>query len=341
MNLTELQIELRSIEERIELLHSEIEKMKPKTENEEKGDFVRITRLAEKHPLDGKKIAKEPVERQKIYLYSLSCFFLTEGNIDISRLLYLCRISKGCGLELSAEELYKNGIQFDKDDLDEVCSELYDIRYSYITDAMILANIAQEDTAKMAGMIADIAVLMQCDKDDVCVMSDVAKCYLADDFDGLKKTSLTQGNRWGGQFKDFIPKEWIEAQRRQAGCFCIKRCLSESDTGYRYYRIFHSSCKQPYNIKWILPNGSVVRKGEKIFAYTENKYVDGGSPLFSREEESEEKVVSASVEGILFSAELQKKSKVQRKKDKDILIYIVSVLDEYSDFCAWLKEREG
>ena len=46
MNLTDLQVELKSIEEYIAVLQTEIEKMKPKTEEQRTIDFKQITILA-------------------------------------------------------------------------------------------------------------------------------------------------------------------------------------------------------------------------------------------------------------------------------------------------------
>lgn len=46
MNLTELQIQLRAIEEHISDLQTEIEKMKPQPEDEKKAMFEKITELA-------------------------------------------------------------------------------------------------------------------------------------------------------------------------------------------------------------------------------------------------------------------------------------------------------
>ena len=46
LTLTDLQVELRSIKERIEKLYVEIETMKPITINEEQEAFHKITRLA-------------------------------------------------------------------------------------------------------------------------------------------------------------------------------------------------------------------------------------------------------------------------------------------------------
>lgn len=52
MNLTELQIQLRSIEEHIS--EAEIEKMKPQPEDEKKAMFEKITEMAAKFPLESR-----------------------------------------------------------------------------------------------------------------------------------------------------------------------------------------------------------------------------------------------------------------------------------------------
>ena len=58
MNLTELQIQLRSIEEHISDLQAEIEKMKPQPEDEKKAMFEKITELASKYPLESRRFPK-------------------------------------------------------------------------------------------------------------------------------------------------------------------------------------------------------------------------------------------------------------------------------------------
>ena len=58
MNLTELQTELRSIEEHLSALQKEIGRMKPETEEEKKEDFARITKLAIQYPIKGTKVSR-------------------------------------------------------------------------------------------------------------------------------------------------------------------------------------------------------------------------------------------------------------------------------------------
>lgn len=67
MNLTDLQMELRSIEEHISQLHNEIEKMKPQAEEGKKKDYESIDRLAKKHAVEHTRLnrAEEYVKDRK------------------------------------------------------------------------------------------------------------------------------------------------------------------------------------------------------------------------------------------------------------------------------------
>lgn len=78
MNLTDLQLELRSIEEHIANLHSEIEKMKPQPEKEKKADFEQITKLAEKNPITINSISEAGIETKKIIISSLAYMLLLD-----------------------------------------------------------------------------------------------------------------------------------------------------------------------------------------------------------------------------------------------------------------------
>ena len=65
MTLTDLQVELRAIENRISILHNEIERMKPQSENEKVEEYTKITRLAEKYPIKIKGINQARADHNK------------------------------------------------------------------------------------------------------------------------------------------------------------------------------------------------------------------------------------------------------------------------------------
>jgi predicted nucleic acid-binding Zn-ribbon protein len=97
MNLAELQVELRTIEDKISVLRNEIEKMKPKTEDEKKTEFEKITKLAERHPVINSKIQDAPADVKKLIMAGLSYIIQAEENDRYDRLLFLCRLAKGSG----------------------------------------------------------------------------------------------------------------------------------------------------------------------------------------------------------------------------------------------------
>ena len=72
MNLTDLQKELRSMEEHISELQKAIEEMKPKTKEEAKKDFATITRLALQYPIKDTGVSRVTSVLQKEYMQALS-----------------------------------------------------------------------------------------------------------------------------------------------------------------------------------------------------------------------------------------------------------------------------
>ena len=167
MNLTDLQMELRSMEEHISELQKAIEEMKPKTKEEAKKDFATITRLALQYPIKDTGVSKVTSVLQKEYMQALSWLLMSsEGKIK-DRLLYLCRIASGCGMELHAEELYQAGLEFQPEDMEKICMDLQKLRYAFLADALVIANISGEASGKEILLIADIARVFGCEKEEI------------------------------------------------------------------------------------------------------------------------------------------------------------------------------
>lgn len=344
MNLTELQVELRSIEEHISTLHSEIERMKPQTEEEKKADFESITKLASKHPIKNDKIASASIEIKKLFIGSLSYILLIEEKDIYSRLLYLCRFSKGCGYEVSAEDIYRIGLEFEMNDLDKLCRDLKEYKYTYLVEAFIIANLSEEASVNMLMLIADIAKILGCDKEEIQVIAQVAKSKLMDNVDLLRDIPTPSEDCWIGMFTEYIPHQWIVSQRKYCGMICTDRYLAEDTTqnGYasgegvlsfleRLEMILGevSDEKDRDNrhsdvLKKKLETGSVVEKGEEILVY---------------EKDGKKKVITASADGIVFFIEYEEEGESRTKKDKYIDAYVVSYFDDYDDFCNWHREN--
>lgn len=340
MDLTDIQVELRKIEEHISLLQAEIEKMKPQTEDEAKAALERITKLAAKHPLDNRRLT-EAAATAKDYVSCLSYILRVDENRIYDRLLYLCRLSQGMGLPYSAEDVLRLGMEFDEQHFDEACSSLKDEKYTFLTDALILANITGETADASFSLIADVAQIMGCDKEDLRVIAYVAKAVLTDDFDVLRQMPVPNENRWMGQFGQHIPVSWIESQREFCGKYCTEVTITES---YKSLKL------QPCKVNSRLMAGSIVRKGEPLVVYEEKELPAGNSGftnLFWRidlvvEERSDlpQKTITAPRDGIVFFIEGEENITANNRVGKYVYAYVVSYFDDYADFCQWHKKEK-
>ncbi len=185
MNLTDLQVELRGIEDHLAVLHNEIEKMKPKTDEEKKTDYEAITRLASKHPLRNETIGNTSDDVRKQFFSGLSYILLSSEKDIYARLLYLTRMSVGCGLNWSAEDIYKNGLAFENTGIDKFCVEMQEYAYTFLVEAFVLASLTESASPETFTIISDVAKLMNCDKEEIRFIAQVAKCKLSENTDLL------------------------------------------------------------------------------------------------------------------------------------------------------------
>lgn len=345
LNLTDLQIELRNIEEHISQLHTEVEKMKPKTEKEKKQDFDAISRLAKKHPISGLSISNAPQALQKEFVEILSYLLLSDEKDIYSRLLYLCRIACGCNLNLSAEHIYQNGLAYKVDDLERSVRELQEYRDTLLIEAFVLANLSKNVSNNGLSMIADVANMMGCDKEVIRVLALVAKAKLIDDIDIIKSMPMPTKNMWCGKLGDYIPSDWIMKQRTK----CVSICVEKNTKKLTSYSGFFSGMndlyggnnspkydtKNPCVVKNQKTNGAIVKKGDVIILYEEEVQMEIDEffrYIMERKIEEgkiEERTITASNDGVVYYKETQKEGEVAEAPDKYLEVYVVSYFDDF------------
>lgn len=325
MDLIDLQVELRSIQDSISRLQVEIEKMKPKTDEKEKNNFCSITKLSKKYPIIGLSIANASKILKNEFIIFLSYIFLSEGEEVYSRLLYLCRISQGCKLELSSEEIYKSGFSFKEDDLERVSHDLKEYRDTFLVEAFVMLNLSKEKNYNMISLLADIAKIMGYDEEEIQVLALVAKSRLIDNLEIIKSMKVPSRNIWNGRLKDYIPDEWIKNQRIK--CFSIyKNKYTGIFSSIKYWDDISSyGYIYPFNIKEKKANGSIVKKGDAVLIY-DKVY----------ENKMEEHILTSPCDGIVYYKEISKEMSEcneiygiynEHKKYKEV--YIVSYFDDF------------
>lgn len=369
MNLTELQIQLREIEERISTLQGEIEKMKPQPEEEKKKVYETITKIAFKYPLENRRFSQAVLGLSRVYISCLAYITLAdEKNLD-EKLLYLCRLAHSMKCFTSAEDILRMGMEVDKEYFEKSCSELKKVKDSFLTDVLIIANFTEEATDVTFSLVADIAKIMESDKDELRVMALVAKSVLLNNFDNLLKLPVPTKNRWMGRFGEYIPASWIKRQRTMCGRYCtsIEKCPNSAYTfGVLLNSNFISSSgspnrsasgvvkTEPCKVKSRLQAGSIVRKSDVLIEYEEKEIVkdtsNSSSIYFPRrnvlgamsEEGAKEragtKKIVAPCDGVLFLIEDEERDVKNNELRKYVVAYVVSYFDDYTEFCKQYKK---
>lgn len=320
MDLTELQVNLRNIEEDICRLQTEIEKMKPKTNSAQKENFTRIDKIAKVHALENKFLLRENDAVKKAYLTCLSYIMLAD-EVDIyDKLIYITRIGYGIKADLSSEDIYKAGRDMDKDYLEDICMDLSSLKYCFIADALIVANIKGQAAASVLTLIADLAQFMQCTKADFNVITAVAKAVLTNKFDMLKEIDapLPDNRNWTKQLSIYIPKWWIVKQRVECGKYVIDKIRHD------YYN----------KLNLVSENNSFVNKQDIIADYKQLKLLL--SHYFR--EVTGKNYCRADSSGILFIGYYRSKSWLLGSCYKYVL-YVCSYFDDYDDFCQWFADN--
>lgn len=355
MNLTELQIQLRAIEEHISDLQTEIEKMKPQPEDEKKAMFEKITELASKYPLESRCFPKSSNVDVKAYISCLAYISLADDSKIYDKLLFLCRLSHGMGLPMSSEDVFRMGLEIDEKYFDKACSELKSQKYSFLADALILVNITEKATEASFRLIADIAKIFECEKEDLRAAAMVAKAVLMENFNVLKQIPVPSRNRYMGQFKEHIPAAWIKAQRIKCGQLCTeikKNSSTSSNPYYPFKTVIGESAGEtssPCVIKNRLQAGVIVHAGDVLISYEESvrrKKASSTTLWYAAalaeanyETVKEQKTITAPCDGVVFFIESNKKGSTADQSEKYIEVYVVSYFDEYAAFSDWHKKK--
>lgn len=271
MNLTELQGELRSLETQIANLQSKVQEMKPTSHTKKHSDYDKITKLAKQYALDKPYLRRESAYLRKQYIACLSPFVALDGQV-YDRLLYLTRLSLGLQLPYTAEEILHLGLNTGLADLDWQFQDLEPLKYSLLTDILILANCSGCASEETLALAADYAVALGCNAEDMKITAQVAKAVLKNDFDILRDLPLPKLNCWQGAFRNHIPKAWLRSQRAlQERLQNIEDLSSPAPTlasvCSSMIQIFQNF-SHPLRILSLPPKGCLVKKDDTLAEYT-------------------------------------------------------------------------
>ena len=170
-----------------------------------------------------------------------------------------------------------------------LCRDLWDDKYAYLTEAFMIAGLS-EDVRNFMPVVADLAQMFDCDKEEIRVIAQVAKSVLEDNTDILNEIQVTVPERWCGQFRDYIPYKWIIDQRIKCDEICTVRWMGKYEydeedetcnTNKKALGFMDQISKalqeeekrQPAIVRMQLENGSLVKKGESVLECDEQTVV--------------------------------------------------------------------
>lgn len=220
MNLTKLQSELREVQgkltwaqNRLVALEAEIEEMKSEKQIDAEEMYKRITNLAQRHTISNEGLKKAELEIRAEYISCLSYLALIDKEGSEQKLLFLTRLALGLDRSYTTEAVVEYGLKFGNKDLGESLVRLKDRKLDLILDALILANMGEERKMGLS-FVADMAYLLGTSKEELKVISKVAKAVLENRFDILDKIVLTEEHsKWQGMYAHYIPEEWLISRR--------------------------------------------------------------------------------------------------------------------------------
>ena len=314
MTLTELQVQLRSIEQSLSVLQTEIEKMKPKASAENKQNFEKITRQAKQFPIENETLLQQDTTVRRIYIAGLSYLLIVDRDGFEEKLLYVCRLSYGVGLSFTAEEIVQLGMQFEADDLENLWFELAKCSRNFLVDGLIVANLTGQASGEVLSLIVDFTKLLGCDKDDLCVASYIAKATLTQNIDILGQVPLSQIQKELRLYRPCIPTAWIEIQRVDCGQYIE-----------RFNLLFWSGItdSRSFLLKAFLQSNTVVRKGDPILLFMQF---------------GENKTLFAPADGRVFF--INEKMQSNSEKSPELTyVYLASYFDDEKSVREWHKKR--
>ena len=355
MDLAELQLKLRSIENQMASLQDEIERMKPQKEDFKKEIYNKINFWVKQFPSDKRLSFSNIGQLKKDYIACLSYITLMKEDNNYENLLYLCRLAHSIGLNVECEKVIKLGMEINKETFYRLCLELKDYKYPLLVDCLVVANLAGGAKDVIVSAIADLAAILEVDKEKLRALAFVARSVLTNNPDNLLAMPAQSTNWWGEKLNSFIPSDWIVKQRRYCGTVSVSKRIYYG----RKYNEDRFRREYTTNAITMVELGTFVKANETFCTYFEKENIVSSavntwySPLRAFTEglsmvanassvQSESKsIIKAPCNGMVYFAEHHKYGKVkgfeENYKETLMDIYVVSYFDNYKDFSHWYE----
>ena len=314
MNITDIQLELRKMEQdmakmqqKMSELEIELEDFKPKSKTKETVDFKKAEIMAKVKPIPNRKLKNADDFVKRTYFKFLAMLADIDSSDSFNKFLFVARINYGVEYNVSLEDIAASGVGMQERDLNDIAESLEEYKYSLLADSLILANVSGNISEKLIKPISTMANFFSCDKEDMKVISTVSMCVLVNNFDKLDTLKI-ETNKWAGVFTHYIPENWLE-RRMSLVETRLERSQDSTKTIKSGYRI-GGKILNHYNIK----DGFVAKKGIKLAYY-------GGSGRYD-----ESRDIISDKDGVVLILSFNDVSHSDDELDE---IYIIHPFDDF------------
>ena len=326
MDLTQLQAELRAVENKMSELQAEIEKMKPRPQADLAADYEKIARSAKQAPVNNLLVSAADDYTKKSYLSGLAYLSFAGQPVDMDRLLYLTALSIGIGCGYEPENLVTLGMRMDENAFEAVSEAVRPHRYAFLVDALVLANIHGAAEASVLESLAALSHILGCGVEDMKMAAQVAKAVLTQDFDALDKVPPELACQYTGQFTGHIPESWLAKRRK----LCGRNVLDVKTALAIDRRIYRAMMREKAEYMNTPPkNGTFVKANQEIATVEKS----GVSYKYTTVQQK------GPIDGVIYTLQKNEKN-IRWAKEKQVYdvvdyIYVISPFDTLANLEKW------
>lgn len=259
-SLLDIQQEIRDLDGKVKdisvaisSIYNEIDDFR-NDDTEESIDYETI-RLLSKHFTFGRHPLDKLEDSYACQMYIEALLNLVQADkgssATINRLVIIQWLLSQSRLDMELEELFKESLRISSDTFGEIVEVLpKQYRDYFVVDALIVANVCGQANEDVLGYIVNLCTILGIDKEQLRILSIVARGVLKQDLGRIKKSDLQFVLEYAKKFRHYLNTELIQKTLRSQRTIAVE----VPDSG-------HSS------FKWKVKQQAEIEKGDVIASY--------------------------------------------------------------------------
>ncbi|MDD5999684.1 MAG: hypothetical protein PUC55_08320 [Lachnospiraceae bacterium] len=256
-SLLDIQVRVKDLEDNIHQISSSVYKLKSDIaaldKIDEVYDFSTIRFLAKQIIFKNHPIAKLKNEKDKCkYIEMLMTIVRLDEDREnqVNRLAFIQWILMKVDCKLSLEDLLKDCYFMDKDTCFQMINKLGEIRECFFVDALIVAFLGSDVKPEIYEYLGDLALILQIDRDNVRMLSLVAKISLSQNSVQLNKGDTIKFLQIAKEYEYYISDDILDNCARKYRKIIVQLPINEI-----------------FDFKWEVDRKQKIKKGDVVAKY--------------------------------------------------------------------------